>query len=160
MPFASWLAGPQSQGLRSLRPQSAWKRLAPARRLGSGARRRRSRQAVARCMQAGLALRMFCASQWRPAAGFFCASRIERSLRNFDGIAAAGRFDFDTLVKFFGLAARLSSPVSAIFTFSFAVDFDQIYFPHRSSSDVRTSCTPCTAGCRRTNIIVSRENID
>ena len=73
-------------------------------------------QAAMRCTQAG-SLAYFARVGGSFAAGFFCASRFERSLRNFDGIAAAGRFDFDTLVKFFGLAARLSFPVSAILCF-------------------------------------------
>jgi len=38
-------------------------------------------------------------------------------LRKFVGIAAAGRFASDTLVKFFGLAARRSLSVSAILVF-------------------------------------------
>ena len=155
MPFASWLAGPRSQGPWSLWPRSAWKRLAPARRLGPGVRRRRSRQAVA-CAQTGrVKLKpeffMFLArARGSFAACFFSASKLFETLRKFTRFAAAGPCRSRFACQISRAYSSSFFPASANFYFFLHVDFDTDKPPAQNSSDVRAGCTLWTAVCRRT----------
>ena len=106
-------------------------------------------QAAMRCTQAG-SLAYFARVGGSLAAGFFSASRFEIFLRKFLEFQQLVVSLANTLVNVFGLACSSFSLSCCNFISFLHFDFDQIYFPHRSSSDVRTSCASCTAGCWRT----------
>ena len=106
-------------------------------------------QAAMRCTQAG-SLAYFARVGGSLAAGFFSASRFEIFLRKFLEFQQLVVSLANTLVNVFGLACSSFSLRCCNSTSFLHFDFDQIYFPHRSSSDVRTSCASCTAGCWRT----------
>ena len=110
-------------------------------------------QAAMRFTQAG-SLAYFARVGGSFAAGFFCASRFEIFLRKFLEFQQLVVSLANTLVNVFGLACSSFSLRCCNSTSFLHFDFDQIYFPHRSSSDVRTSCASCTAGCWRTKLNV------
>ena len=111
-----------------------------------------SAQAAVRCTQAG-SLAYFARVGGSLAAGFFSASRFEIFLRKFLEFQQLVVSLANTLVNVFGLACSSFSLCCCNSTSFLHFDFDQIYFPHRCSSDVRACCTSCTAGCRRTKNI-------
>ena len=138
MPFASWLAGPRSQGPWSLWPRSAWKspRASEAPWLwGSSSALSGSRTPVPKpdALSRSRISSCFARARGTLAACFFSARSL---LENFQEICSRWkRFACDTPVKVLGLAARRSLPISANFlNFSLAFDFDQIIFPHRRTA--------------------------